>query len=373
MITTAPVLTNAGERLLTRAIGGEKIVFTRFAVGDGELSTTPEKELVNLISTKLSFGIGAVDHSEAGYISLTGQFSGSAIEEDFTLRELGLFAKGEDDEEILYCYANDGENAGIVKANQDDVAVEQHLTLVVAIGEAEHVTATLSPDTIYPLKSDFDAHLADDRNPHKVTKEQVGLGYVPNVSTNDQTPSYVSLSELSNLSSGEKLSTAFGKLSAAVYFLKNHIEDDDNPHQVSLEQVGAAAEDHTHTYDDIDPVEWTEMSLRSQDYITAVAGFEPKYRKVGDRVDIIGRITIDTTNYDFTQTGINIATMPTGYRPGSQQIFIPHFYEAGHGFYLSRLFVNTQGNFQYTRTEKTDGSLLYGVHTIQFNFSYFIN
>ena len=36
MITKAPKLTDAGERLLIRAIGGEEITFTKFKIGNGE-------------------------------------------------------------------------------------------------------------------------------------------------------------------------------------------------------------------------------------------------------------------------------------------------------------------------------------------------
>ena len=53
-------------------------------------------------------------------------------------------------------------------------------------------------------------HVNDTNNPHKVTKSQVGLSEVPNVSTNDQTPTFTIASVLANLASGEKLSVAFG-------------------------------------------------------------------------------------------------------------------------------------------------------------------
>jgi len=55
-------------------------------------------------------------------------------------------------------------------------------------------------------------HLADVANPHEVTQTQVGLSNVPNVTTNNQTPTYTVAEGLSALVSGEVLSTAFGKL-----------------------------------------------------------------------------------------------------------------------------------------------------------------
>ena len=49
-------------------------------------------------------------------------------------------------------------------------------------------------------------------NPHGTTKSDVGLGNVPNVATNDQTPTYTEASSLAKLTSGEKLSVAFGNI-----------------------------------------------------------------------------------------------------------------------------------------------------------------
>ena len=62
-------------------------------------------------------------------------------------------------------------------------------------------------------------------NPHGTTKSDVGLGNVPNVATNDQTPSYTEVSSLAKLTSGEKLSVAFGKISKAVTDLISHLAD----------------------------------------------------------------------------------------------------------------------------------------------------
>lgn len=62
-------------------------------------------------------------------------------------------------------------------------------------------------------------------NPHGTTKSDVGLGNVPNVATNDQTPSYTEASSLAKLTSGEKLSVAFGKISKGVTDLISHLAD----------------------------------------------------------------------------------------------------------------------------------------------------
>lgn len=88
------------------------------------------------------------------------------------------------------------------------------------------------------LRQEFDAHAASKANPHAVTKTQVGLGNVPNVATNDQTPTYSESAALAQLSSGEKLSAALGKLARAVRSLMEHLANTANPHGVTKSQVG---------------------------------------------------------------------------------------------------------------------------------------
>ena len=99
------------------------------------------------------------------------------------------------------------------------------------------------------LREDFDAHAASKANPHAVTKTQVGLGNVPNVATNDQTPTYTEAAALSRLVSGETLALAFGKLAKAVRSLMEHLADTENPHTVTAHQAGAYTQQETDTKD----------------------------------------------------------------------------------------------------------------------------
>ena len=65
-----------------------------------------------------------------------------------------------------------------------------------------------------------------------------GLGNVPNVATNDQTPTYSDTTTLVTLSSGEKISIAFAKIKLAITTLINHLANKSNPHGVTKTQVG---------------------------------------------------------------------------------------------------------------------------------------
>lgn len=88
--------------------------------------------------------------------------------------------------------------------------------------------------------TDLISHISNKSNPHGVTKAQVGLGNVPNVATNDQTPTYSAASTLATLASGEKLSVSMGKIMKAITDLISHIGNKSNPHGVTAAQAGAA-------------------------------------------------------------------------------------------------------------------------------------
>lgn len=70
-----------------------------------------------------------------------------------------------------------------------------------------------------------------------ITKDMVGLGNVPNVATNDQTPTYSDASSLTALVSGEKISVSLGKIKVAIDDLITHLSAI-NPHNVSKMQIG---------------------------------------------------------------------------------------------------------------------------------------
>lgn len=105
---------------------------------------------------------------------------------------------------------------------------------------------------VYRLKmaggSDMAAHIARTDNPHGVTAAQVGLGNVPNVATNDQTPTYTEAGTLAALTSGEKLFLALGKIAKAVSDLIAHLADT-TKHITAAERTawnGKAAGSHNH-------------------------------------------------------------------------------------------------------------------------------
>jgi hypothetical protein len=94
-------------------------------------------------------------------------------------------------------------------------------------------------------QTNLTTHMETKTNPHGVTKTQIGLGNVPNVATNDQTPTYTAATTLEGLTSGEKLSVSMGKIAKAVSMLIAHIAAKTNPHAITKAQVGLGNVDNT--------------------------------------------------------------------------------------------------------------------------------
>ena len=254
MLSVAPEIVNSGRSLLVRCLAGEALTFTCFKVGNGALAPGADREaLTDLINPVKTFSISTMTtNDEEHSITLSGSFSNTSGSSSWKFTELGIFAEGEDGEEMLYAYAYDPTNGSSLPVSTQAVAVENDVEIVIAIGDAENVTAIVTRDSMYASKDDFDDHLEDYTNPHRVTAEQIGLGNVENVAVDDMRPTYTAKTgALQRLASGERLKDAMAKIALAISTLISHINNLNNPHRVSCTQVGAAPTNHNHAATDI--------------------------------------------------------------------------------------------------------------------------
>lgn len=240
-----PQLTGAGKNILMRALAGETINFTKIQLGNGPAQVPATATALE--NPLLTVQISDIDIGDE-YVTLVALFSNSSITNGFHITEAGFFVEDPDDSsnELLYAIGSEDESsADFVPSNANRI-LEMRYDALIFIGDAENVTAAISGSLVYATKEAFDAHTADNANPHGVTKAQVGLGNVPNVATNDQTPTYTDTTTLATLTSGEKISIAFAKIKLAITRLISHLLATNNPHNVTASQVGAAARSHTH-------------------------------------------------------------------------------------------------------------------------------
>ena len=111
-------------------------------------------------------------------------------------------------------YSAAGSSLGLVKSG-GDVTISNG-TITVNDDSHNHTIANVdglqSALDAKAAASNLTSHTGNTSNPHGVTKSQVGLGNVPNVATNDQTPTFSQASSRANITSGEKLSVILGKI-----------------------------------------------------------------------------------------------------------------------------------------------------------------
>lgn len=243
-------LTPSGTDLLLRAIAGEvNIKFTAIQLGNGADAGKSAAALSNpLLTAEISsYEVGDV------FVTLRTTFSNSQVSASFRATEVGVLAHDPDtaDGTLLYAYQYTPEGESDYIPASADKVLETQMDVLVYIGDAENVTASISQSLVYASRAELEAHVQNKGNPHEVTAEQVGLGHVSNVSTNDQTPTYTEASALVGLKSGEKLSISFGKIAKAVSSLIAHTKNGENPHKVTAEQVGAAKSSHKHSTNDL--------------------------------------------------------------------------------------------------------------------------
>lgn len=264
------VTTDAGLELLSKAYECETtIMFTAVKTGNGIYDGTENLSgATALKSEKQSFGLSGISRTGA-QVKVRSVLSNEGLTIGYNITEVGLFAKDSDTgSEFLYAIivAETGledylppfeetptsitlemyiaiaeEQSKVMFAAevvagtyvsvedfQDHMSDEMHITAAERtswnakaaaedfqnhVSSTTHITA--AERTAWNAKADeedLQTHVANKSNPHGVTKSQVGLGNVPNVATNDQTPTFTQASSRANIASGEKLSALFGKI-----------------------------------------------------------------------------------------------------------------------------------------------------------------
>ena len=252
-----PRITYGGIGVMAQALdGNHSIVFTRMAAGNGA-KPADFKSLTNLVNAVISIPIDSITVANSN-ATLVGIYSNNDLSSDFTWTEVGIFCQNPEDstQEILYAYGHyeldeAGEPEAHIPASATQ-AFEIKLTYTIYVGDISDISA-LIPGSLYATKQALQDHIDDQNNPHRVNAAQVGLGNVPNVGTNDQTPTYTPAQVAQALSPGEKLSVAFSKIAGAVNSLLEHLADSVSHVTAANKAVwnSKAAGDHKHAATDI--------------------------------------------------------------------------------------------------------------------------
>ena len=233
-------VTNAGVEVLKKAIGGKKVTITGAKSGTDTVAESELKGQSTLSGTVRNVTIANATNQPEGY-RVTLRVTNTGVKSSYTFKQLGVFAKIDNGSEILFAILQ-SENGETVPDESELYTYD--VSLIIAISDTSNITVNVDK-TSYVTEEELDAHSTNKSNPHSVTKAQVGLSNVPNVSTNDQTPTYTIPTANAELTSGEKLGAALGKIARAVASLIAHIANKSNPHSVTKAQVGLGNVDNT--------------------------------------------------------------------------------------------------------------------------------
>lgn len=172
-------LTKKGEQLQAKVNGNlsETLVFTRAKLGAGTI--TSEDEIRFLTDIKEMWGIANVssckiEGEDKNRVALELQFSNAELVEDKIFREIGLFARGNDNEEILYAYANAGDKYDYIPLMKDS----PHSFIIVIsfiIASGTKIEANIDLNSYVSLKK-FNEEMAKKANKtDRASTEEYGV------------------------------------------------------------------------------------------------------------------------------------------------------------------------------------------------------
>jgi len=145
--------TTNGDKMLIQAVNGHKLVFTRGAFGSGSLSDSDDiKTFTALKSEKMSLPIVDTAVSDTGEkITLTFNCSNSSLDTGFINREVGVFAKLDDDDEVLYSYSNAGMAYDYIPSKETPTN-ENTFEIEVYISAEAEINVTIDGSIVYLTK-----------------------------------------------------------------------------------------------------------------------------------------------------------------------------------------------------------------------------
>ena len=301
------VITNAGIELLKNALSGGTITVTAIKSGAGKVDVSALKSQTAVSSIKQSGTVQGVTKTNET-IKIGVLFSNAGLSAGYSMTQLGIYAKGSTGSEVLFAISQSttGKEVPAESAMPSWSLVHN---FYIKLNNDVKMTATVDPEgyvTFETMQTALNKHTGNKSNPHSVTKSQVGLGNVPNVATNDQTPTYSDTTTLVTLSSGEKISIAFAKIKLAITTLINHLANKSNPHGVTKSQVG------------LDNVEnKSSATIRGEltkGNVTTALGFTPANQTdMTNAQDAITQLNSDLNNrIEFTITSIDSKYAFTG-------------------------------------------------------------
>lgn len=208
------VLTDRGVELQAKVEAGLQLVIHRMIASSG-MSENPQK-LTVIEPECQELQIDSIT-ADGDRVVITAALSNMGVTESYIVHQIGIYALDENGDELLFIVGQDTTGDEIKAGTEEENVIEYNVALKVS--NAEKVVFNRNLDD-YVRKRQFYEHVEDYGNPHQTTKAQVGLSEVPNVTTNNQTPTWRRASEHLLPESGDTLEVILGKIERYLFDLK---------------------------------------------------------------------------------------------------------------------------------------------------------
>lgn len=144
------VITNAGESIITRVLGGLDITFKRIVIGDGyNYDTDAFVDMQGLVNEVKSLEIKTLEVNDAENVELVAQFGSDDIDDSFWYREIGIYIQDpdNDDNEILFAYGNRNDAAEYITPHIEEYAILKTIKCIVRVGSSAKVNILIATET----------------------------------------------------------------------------------------------------------------------------------------------------------------------------------------------------------------------------------
>ena len=167
------VITTKGLLLQSKVATGGTIEFTKTKTGAGMVEPVLLQAQTALTDERQEFSFAAEStvNKETGTVSLVAVIDNDGLQVGYDCYQVGIYATDPDDGEILYAILQ-SENALAVPAEADMVGWIAEMNMAMQYGNAENVQITMNPAGVIS-REEYEQHLNNENNPHKVTIEQV--------------------------------------------------------------------------------------------------------------------------------------------------------------------------------------------------------
>lgn len=141
------IITAAGRNAIAESITNSKsLIFTQVGFGNGDYDGDIAK-LTALVSEKKRVDVGTITDDGNGQFTITATLTNDGLKEGFRAKEVGVFGKVGDGEEVLIAYTNGGNNTGWI--DSQDIVMDPHpFNISIGIGNDSDVTVVVSQNAL---------------------------------------------------------------------------------------------------------------------------------------------------------------------------------------------------------------------------------